>query len=217
MQMNQKDPQKRKYRSGRRKEQARETRGQILDAAREQFIRFGYAGATIDAIAENAGVSSETVFAAFANKRTILAKLVQTLVGGDEQDISLLERPGLQAVLREQDPAVQIQLFAVDIAGILERIAPLFEVMRMASKTEAEIADMLEGILEERFRNLAAFVCHLAAHAPLRDGLEEDRAAETVWAITSPELFNLLTRDRGWTVDQYSRWLGETLTRLLLR
>lgn len=216
MQMNAKDPQKRKYRSGRRREQARETRRQILGSAREQFIRFGYAGATIDAIAENAGVSSETVFAAFGNKRTILAKLVQTLVGGDEQDLSLLERPGPQAVLHEQDPVAQIHLFAVDIAGILARIAPIFEVMRMAARTEADIAEMLEGILQERFRNLAAFVRNLAACAPLRDGLEEERAAETVGAITSPELFNLLTRDRGWTMEQYSRWLGETLIRLLL-
>lgn len=189
---------------------------QIIAAARESFIQYGYSGATIEAIAQSAGVAPETVFAIFGNKRSLLAALVQVSVGGDEQPIPLLQRPGPQAVLHEQDPHRQVQRFAEDIAGILVRVAPLFEVMRTAAKTEPEIAVMLQGLLGERWQNLAVFVKNLAAHTTLRAGLNEDEAVDTAWALTSPEMFSLLTRDRGWSRERYAAWLGETLARLLL-
>ena len=47
-------------------------------------MKYGYAGATIEAIAQEAGVAPETIFAVFGNKRTILAKLIDVVVGGDD-------------------------------------------------------------------------------------------------------------------------------------
>jgi AcrR family transcriptional regulator len=207
---------KRSYNSTRRLAQAQETRRQILDAAQLIFLERGYSGATMSAIAEAAGVAPETVFAVFGNKRTILARLIDLAVGGDEQPIPLLERPGPQGVLHETDPVRQLQQFAQDISQILERVAPLFEVMRLAAKTEPEIAELLKNILLKRLRNIEAFTASLAAHSPLRSGFDDTQAAEMVWAITSPELFNLLRSDRGWTHERYVAWLAGTLTRLLL-
>ncbi len=48
---------KRKYNSTRRQAQAGETRRQIIAAARVLFIERGYTGATIEAIAQQAGVA----------------------------------------------------------------------------------------------------------------------------------------------------------------
>jgi AcrR family transcriptional regulator len=207
---------KRTYNSALRQAQAHQTRLQILATARELFVEYGYSGATIDAIAQEAGVAPETVFAIFGSKRSILASLVQVSVGGDEQPIPLMQRPGPQAVLHEQDPQRQVRRFAEDISGILERVAPLFEVMRMAAKTEPEIAGMLQRILDERRQNLAVFVKNLAAYATLRTELDEATTVDTVWAITSPEMFSLLTRDRGWSRERYADWLGDSLARLVL-
>jgi len=137
-------------------------------------------------------------------------------VGGDDQPIPLLQRSGPQAVLQESDPAHQLQLFAQDITAILERVAPLFEVVRMAAKTEPDIAELLKNMLQERFKNMTFFARSLFAHGPLRQGLEQGQAAEIVWTLSSPEVFRLLTQDRGWSREQYIAWLGETLVRLLL-
>ncbi len=207
---------KRPYNSTRRQAQAQETRQQIIAAARRLFIEHGYAGATIDAIAEEAGVAAETIFATFGNKRTILAELVRLAVGGDEQPIPLLNRPGPQTVLREPDPVRKLQLFAQDISTILERVAPLFAIIRVAAKTEPDMADLLKKILNDRLQNMIAVVKSVAARGPLRAGLDEMRAAEIAWTLTSPDVFNLLTTDRGWSKEQYSDWLGESLIRLLL-
>ena len=42
------------------------------------------------------------------------------------------------------------------------------------------------------------------------------QGAETVWTITSPEVYSLLTVDRGGPGEQYAGWLGDALIRLLL-
>jgi len=214
--MVQADKPKRKYHSKRRQEQARETRQRILVAALKLFSEHGYAGATIEAIAQEAGVAPLTVFAIFGNKRSILAGLIKVSVGGDDQPIPLLQRPGPQSVLQEKDPTRQIYRFAGDITDILERVAPVFEIMRMAAKTEPEIADMLKNILEDRLYNLGIFVQHVSANSDLREGLDEAEATEIVWSIASPEVYRLLTVDRGWSKERFSEWLGDTLTRLLL-
>ena len=214
--MVQPDKPKRKYHSQRRQEQARETRQRILSAALKLFSEHGYTGATIEAIAQEAGVAPLTIFAIFGNKRSILAGLGKVSVGGDDQPIPLMQRPGPQSVLQEKDPMRQIHLFAVDIAGILERVAPVFEIMRMAAKTEPEIADLLKNILEDRLYNLGIFVQHVSANSDLREGLDEAEATEIVWSIASPEVYRLLTVDRRWSKERFSQWLGDTLTRLLL-
>ena len=207
---------KRPYDSTRRQAQAHETRKQIIEAARRLFAEHGYAGATIDAIAQEAGVAPETIFATFGNKRTILAALIDVAVGGDEQPIPLLQRLGPQTVLQEIDPVRLLQLFAADISGILERVAPVFAIMRVAAKTEPDIAELLKNRLEQRLRNLTAVAQRLAAQNALREDLTAEQTAEIIWTITSPEVYNLLTVDRGWPRERYARWLGDTLARLLL-
>jgi AcrR family transcriptional regulator len=207
---------KRKYDSSRRQTQARQTRLQIAEAARKLFLQRGYAGATIEAIAEEAQVAKETFYAIFKNKCRVLAFLLDISVGGDDQKVRILDRPEQQAVLHDTDPKRQLHLFAQGIADVMARAAPVFEVMRVAAKTEPEIARRVKHLYQERLDNMTTVVRHFAAHGPLRDGLDEGRAAEIVWATTSPELFQLLTEYRAWSKAQYSQWLEETLTRLLL-
>jgi len=207
---------KRLYRSAKRLAQADETRHQIVEAARKLFVERGYTGATIEAIAQEAGVAPETIYAAFRNKRSILARLINVAVGGDDKSIPLFQRPGPQTVLREQDPRRQLGLFAQDITGILERVAPVFEVMRLAAMTEPDIDILLHKLLDERLHNMEIFVHHLVEHGPLREGMDERSAAENVWTIASPEVFRLLTVERDWTKQQYIDWLSDALTRLLL-
>ena len=207
---------KRRYDSTRRQSQARETRRKITEAARKLFTERGYTGATIEAVAQEAGVAPETIYAVFGNKRAILAHLIDISVGGDDEPIPLLQRPGPQAVFQERDPRKQLHLFAQDISVILERVAPIFETMRLAAKTEPDIADLLQNILRERLRNMEILVQHLSEHSSLREGVTDVQAAETVWTLTSPEVFRLLTVDCAWSREQYIQWLTDALIRLLL-
>jgi AcrR family transcriptional regulator len=207
---------KRTYDSTRRKEQAAQTRRQIIAAARELFISRGYAGATMEAIADGAGVAVETVYAAFGSKRAILSRVLEVSVVGDEQPIPILEREGPRRVQQDTDQRRQIEGFARDMYEIMNRAAPVFEVMRGAAKTEPDIASLMGNILEGRLEGMTAFVHALMKNGPLREGLTLAKAAETVWAVSSAEVFTLLVVERGWSEGEYKRWLADALGQLLL-
>ena len=123
---------KRRYRSERRAEQAEETRRRVLDAARTLFEERGWDGASIVAIAKEARVSEETIYARFQNKRTLLGELVQLAVRGeDPRPIPEQEVP--RALAAAHDQREQLRLFAADIALRLERAAPLVAIVAGAS------------------------------------------------------------------------------------
>jgi len=214
--MTPKNQQTRKYDSTRRQAQARQTRLQIVEAARMLFLEKGYAGTTIEAIAEKAGVAPETIYATFKNKRNVLSFLFDISIGGDDENIRLLDRPDPQAVLNETDQHRQLTLFARDITKVLHRAAPIFEILRIAAKTEPEISDLVQHLLRERMVNMNVVAKQVAANGPLREGMTRAQTAELLWSMTSPELYLLLTRDRSWTDEQYTHWLTDTLITLLL-
>jgi AcrR family transcriptional regulator len=204
---------RRPYRSERRREQAAETRTRVLDAAAALFDAHGYEGTTIAAVAADAGVSAETVYARFRNKRTLLGELVERAVrGGDPRPVPEQERP--RALAAEPDRHEQLRLFAADIVRRLERAAPLVAVVAGAARAEPDLAELLETLHGTRRRNLATLVDALAANGPLR--LEREQALDTVWALTSPELHQLLVRVRGWSRRRYTAWLSDSLAALLL-
>jgi AcrR family transcriptional regulator len=204
---------RRTYRSQRRQEQAQETRARILDAAQQLLVERGFAGATVSAIAKEAGTAQETVYQAFGNKRALLAELVQRAVRGDSRT-PVLEQPGPSAVHQSSDVAEQLRLFAADIARRLERAAPLMRVLADAAQTDSELAALYRGFQQARQRNLRVFVDSLAANAELRTSPCE--AAETVWALASPELHTLLTQTAGWSRKRYTVWLADTLAQAVL-
>jgi AcrR family transcriptional regulator len=204
---------RRPYRSQRRREQAEETRARVLEAAARLFAERGFESATIAAIAEEAGVSPETVYAGFRNKRTLLGELIRAAVRGGEAS-PVPEQAGPRAVAASLDQREQLRLFAADISLRLERVGPLVEVLSTASRIDQELAALLAKIHDERLENLRTFVHALAANGRLR--IEPEAALDTVWALASPDLHRLLTRTRGWSRERYREWLAESLAALLL-
>src|SRR5213083_2359267 len=63
---------KRRYESAHRQEQARQTRRAILDAAAMLFVDPGYAATPLTAVAAEAGVAVQTVYAVFGSKGNLL-------------------------------------------------------------------------------------------------------------------------------------------------
>jgi TetR/AcrR family transcriptional regulator, regulator of autoinduction and epiphytic fitness len=205
---------RRSYHSTRRQETARLTRQAIAQAALTLFNQRGYRGASMDAIAKAAGVATETVYATFGSKRELLHYLLNVTVGGDEAPVRVIDRPEPQAVLQETDARRLISGFSSSICQILERAAPVFTILTEAAKTEPELEALQSRFRSERLENMGKVVRALSRLAPLR--LSEVQAAETLWSLTSPELFSLLTGVRQWDREKYAAWLQDSLDRLLL-
>src|SRR6266571_83815 len=141
----------RRYDSPRRREQARATRQAVLEAARELFVERGYAVTTIDAIAAGAGVSPETVYATFKNKRSLLSQLVDVSMAGDDAPIPILERSWVREVRDEPEPLRRLQILARNGRLILERTAPIYDVLRSAAAADPQVAVLWELNKAQRF------------------------------------------------------------------
>jgi AcrR family transcriptional regulator len=204
-------PPRRPYRSPRRREQAADTRRRVLDATARLLAEHGYAGTTIAGVAREAGVSAETVYAAFRNKRRLVGELVRARVrGGDDAPAS--EQAGARAVAAADTQAERLQIFAADVAGRLARVGPVLQAL--AASSEAELVELRATVDRDRLAGMGAFVGMLARGGELRVG--PDAAADTVWALASPELHHALTVRRGWTPERYAAWLADTLGAALI-
>jgi AcrR family transcriptional regulator len=207
---------KRRYDSALRRQQASQTRMRILDAAQRLFADRGYPAATVEAIASEAGVATDTVYAAFGTKPGVLRELLNVRVVGDDSPQPLLDRPGPQAVRAQSTQRRQIAAFARDIVVILERARPVDDIIRSAAAVDPEVARLRDQMQQGRHDNLSRFVGWLAEKRTLRHGMSREHAAAIVWTLASPEVHRLLRAERAWSVDRYSAWLEDTLARTLL-
>jgi AcrR family transcriptional regulator len=207
---------RRVYDSPRRREQARATRLAILDAACALFTARGYVATTIDAIAASATVSAETVFSTFGSKRSILTELVDLSISGGEGAPPILDQAWVQEMREEADLRRRLKILAANGRSILERRSALDEVVRGAAAAEPEMATLWERGKVQRFAGQRALLQIALGTSGLRDGLDLETAAETVFTIGSPEVYRLLTVDRGWSGSRFEDWYADTLARLLL-
>jgi AcrR family transcriptional regulator len=207
---------RRTYESPRRREQARATRRGLLDAAQELFIEGGYVATTIEAIAAHADVSPETVYATFKNKRSLLAELIDVSMAGDDMPVPILQRAWVQDLRDELDPRRRLQILARNGRLILERVSPIYEVLRGAAAADPAIASLWELNKTQRFAGQSELVRILAVRDHLGKGLTVRMAADILFAIGSPETYRLLVVDRGWSADRFERWYADTLAQLLL-
>jgi AcrR family transcriptional regulator len=207
---------RRAYDSPRRRQQAQATRRAVLEAARELFTEHGYVATTITAIAARAGVSPETVYAAFGTKRSLLAGLQDLAIAGDDAPVPVLERPWVQQLRAEEGTRRRLRLLARNGRLILERTAPVYEVLRGAAAADPEIASLWEQAKAQRLAGQRELLRVLTERAPLRRGLPVAAATDILFAVGSPETYRLLVVDRGWSADRFERWYADALARLLL-
>jgi AcrR family transcriptional regulator len=202
---------KRAYRSRARQRQAEDTRRRILAATRELFASRGYAGTTVEAIAEIADVSPKTITAVFGSKRALLAELINPeAVNSQTQQ--------LIATLRETpDPAQRLALVAQITRQAYEPLVNELELLRTAGAVAPELADLARQIEARRRQNQTRLITFLQEQDRVRRDLSFEEAVDVLWALTSYGLYRMLVVEQGWTPERYETWLGQALIEQLLR
>jgi AcrR family transcriptional regulator len=206
---------KRPYRSERRSEQASETRRRIISAAHDLFVRQGYGRTTIAEVARAAGVAVETVYAAYRNKPTLLRQVWYATFRGDEEDVRLLDRPEIRAVLSEPDLATRLRAHAVVITPVLRRITPLFRALQGAATSEPAAAAMLAEYDERRLDAAGHYARAAAATGQL--AVTEEECRDVLAATMDGALWHRLVDERSWSDDQHAQLLGTMWVAALVR
>ena len=209
-------PVKRTYDNSRRLAQTHLTRGTVIDAARELFVRDGYPATTIEAIGDAADVPLATIYRLFNSKVGILKSVLDVSFGGDDQPVAFGDRPNVRAALADDNPERLLDTFAHIVTQLLDRSAPLQHVLASAAEADADAADLLAQIRKQRFTGQSRIVDALARRNALRHGLSRAQARDITYLLMSPDTFRVLTLERGWSLDHYQRWLATTLKTLLL-
>ncbi len=207
---------RRAYRSPRREAQAAATRGAVLAAARELFVARGYSATTVAQIAERAGVSVDTVYAAVGRKPALLRELVETAISGTDRAVPAEQRDYVIRLRAATTAAEKIAIYATVVGEIQERMAPVFLALRDAARSDAECASLWAEISERRAANMRLFASDLRATGELRDDMSDDRVADVIWSMNAAEYWVLLVRERGWTREEFADWLREAWGRVLL-
>jgi AcrR family transcriptional regulator len=211
------DVKTRSYDNSRRQARVRATRQEVLTAARNLFLERGYPATTVEAIAEASDTPIATVYRLFGSKRTILSAVLDVAFGGDDEPIAFGDRPAVRAAFAQPDPGALIDAFARIVRELQERAAAIQHVLAGAAAVDAEAAAQLVITRQQRFTGQSRVAAELARRQVLAPGISEAEAADLIYAFMSPEVYRILTAERGWTPERYEAWLATTLRHALLQ
>jgi TetR/AcrR family transcriptional regulator, regulator of autoinduction and epiphytic fitness len=207
---------KRRYESARRQEQARQTRRAILDAAGKLFVDPGYAATPMTAVAIEAQVAIQTVYAVFGSKRQLLSELIDITIAGDDEPVTLPDRPFVADIRALTDPRAKLARYAQHLAQTHARQADVMIALAGAATADPDAAAIWRKNVEERRRGMTMFAADLAATNCLRPDHDADSAADILWLAMDVRNYDWLVRQRGWSPEQYQRWYVDTVAAAIL-
>lgn len=205
---------RRAYRSPVRTEQVENTRRRALDAALRLFVERGYAGTTVAAVADEAGISPETIYVSLKGKRGLLEGVIEAAIMGPEGVVVERQR-WLDEVARLPTARERLRGWVSASCRTLARTSAIHAVIRGAADREEFAVSLRERLLQQRVASVTALARRYLDRS-LKPGLTIEDAGQRYAAMASPELFHLLTVEVGWTHERYQQWVTQLLESDLL-
>jgi AcrR family transcriptional regulator len=192
-----------------------DTRLRLVQAADELFREHGYVATTVAAIAARAGVSVQTVYLAWGSKRDLLraagraAAIDSSLPTSSEQWQAIIATNVAAETGDDVRAPAYLAAVARLFAGVAERTAPYREIHLQAEALDPEIVHDADAMQSER-RTTMALVAQGIPVDGRRGDLTDDEIHDTLWALASPEMYDLLI-GAGHTRATFEQWLQRTL------
>jgi AcrR family transcriptional regulator len=204
----------RRYDSAQRQEAAQRRRAAVVEAASRLFVREGFSGTTIARIAEDAGVSVETVYKTFGNKIALVRAIRDKALAGEGPVHAERRSDRIQA--SENDPRKIVRGWGVLTMEVAPRVAPVLLLVREAAASDPELARLQEEMDAARLTRMTQNARTLLKGGHLRKGITLDAAADVLWTYSSPELYELLVIRRRWSVERYGQFIADSIIAALL-
>jgi AcrR family transcriptional regulator len=201
---------KRAYNSLIRQRRADSTRRRIVEATRRLLQSDGYAGMTIEAIAQRARVSAQTVYAIFKSKAGILTELLDESTFGADYEHAVHE------ALSASEPESRLRLAASIARMIHEAQSATIDQMRGAGVVAPELARLEQQREQLRYERQERMIISLSESNSLRRNLNYATARDILWTLTGRDIYRMLVRERAWSPQKYQDWLADALVESLL-
>lgn len=203
----------RSYDASGRQARARQQREATLGRARELFLEQGYAATTVESIAKAAGVSAATVYKTYGGKAGLVRDLCAQALAGSGP---VPAEPRSDALRNAEDPRTVIEGWGALVAEVSPEVSPLLLLLRAAAETDPDAAALYAELDETRLSRMAENAQHLAGRGHLRANVTAAVARDVLWLCSSPELYELLVQQRGWTAEQLGGFVVDTITGTLV-
>ena len=179
------------------------TRRRIIDAARRQFFEDGYAATTLHAVAAEAGVAVQTIYAVFGSKAAILAELRAVAVDLPEADDEA------RAAMSAPTAELRLTRFAHSIRNRWQIAGDIVRVHQDAVRVDPSLRPGVEAAEARRHGGIAAFV--RAIEVDLGVPIDVERSIGVVNALTLYAVYEELVGVQGWSPEAFEAWLAESL------
>lgn len=204
-------PPTRPYDATKRQEKAAEARARVLAAASRLFSRHGIDRVTVAQIAQKARVSVASVYAQFQSKAGVLEALAHSVLLGPPYGATAKQ------VEDTLDPEAALRLTASIARGVYQREHAEMGLIRGAAAYSPALKKLEVG-LERARRELQEGRARLVFDSnPALASLGLDKVRDLLWLFTGRDFYRMLVLERGWSPEEYERWLADTLIRTLLK
>lgn len=194
------EPRKRaSYHSPLRAKQAAQTRQSIVDAAVEHFARRGWAGTVLRVIANDAGVSVDTIFTIFGTKSALLMEAVDVAIVGDAEEAAMVDRDDFAQLGQGRRPD-RLRAGVRYTMDVYARSVPMLRTLREAAASDDAARTRLAQYDRDRRDLTASGMALILGRQP------SDELVDSVWALLSPEVYAYLLDGRGWSSQQAEDW-----------
>lgn len=201
---------KRSYKSESRSTQAVQTKERILKSAKNIFELDGFESATIEKIAQLANVSIPTIYALFQSKRGILRALIDEVLPKDQFE-TLVEKS-----IEATTPEDRLHYSAKIARQIYDAERAQMDIFRGAAVISPEFKELEKERETRRYDRQEITISAMAKENSLARGMSVEKARDVLWTFTGRDLYRMLVIERGWTSDEYEKWLAGLLANLLI-
>jgi AcrR family transcriptional regulator len=184
----------------------------MLESARGLFLRSGFANTTVAAIASEAGVSQETVYKTFGGKTGLVEALYRQGLLGRGPVPAYQRSDSLRTKPDPYEVAYGWSRLAMEVGP---GISPLYLLVRDAALLDPGLNDLLREMDDDRYVRMTENARYLEQAGHLRAGVTVEAAADLMWSVTSPEMYELLVVRRGWSLERWADYIYNTVTGLL--
>lgn len=184
---------------------SRRTRATLLAAARALLEERGFAALTMSEVASRAGVTRRAVYLHFDSRADLVAGLFDHVA----------EAEGLEASLRRvweaPDGAAALDEWARHLARYHTRVLAVDRAVEQVRRADEDAARHRGRVVSAKLASCRRLAQRLDDEGRLAIPWTAETAADMLFALTSSDVVEGLTVDRGWSGEQLARHLGVLL------
>ncbi len=201
---------KRAYNLEKRQAKAQKTKDRILVSAKELFESKGFEKVTIEEIAIRAEVSGPTVYSIFQSKSGVLKDLI---------DVALPQKHYesiIQKLEKEKSVSKRLELTAKLSRQIYDAEKEQLGLLPDVSILNSELKNLEFEREQRRYKRQEESIKRFKEKNLLGE-LNTSKARDILWAFTGRDFYRMLVIERGWSSDEYEKWLANMLVQILLK